>query len=62
MLQLGRSMPWPDALEALTGVRKMNATALRKYFEPLEQWLTDTNAVNGDIPGWTTSTGVRITL
>lgn len=62
MLQLGRSKPWPDALEALTGVRKMNATAIRSYFAPLERWLQETNLANGDVPGWTTSSGTAITL
>ena len=28
MLEMGQSRPWPDALEALTGERKMDATAI----------------------------------
>jgi peptidyl-dipeptidase A len=39
MLELGQSKPWPDALEALTGERKMDATAILEYFAPLRQWL-----------------------
>jgi hypothetical protein len=57
MLKLGRSRPWPDALEALTGERKMNATAIRAYFAPLEKWLEQTNLNNGDEPGWVDSNG-----
>lgn len=39
MLAMGQSRPWPDALEALTGEREMDATAILDYFAPLEQWL-----------------------
>jgi len=59
---MGSSKSWPDALEVITGVRKMDTTPIRKYFEPLEKWLIKKNAQNGDIPGWTTSKGVKITL
>jgi len=36
MLAMGQSRPWPDALEAMTGQREMDATAIRDYFAPLE--------------------------
>jgi peptidyl-dipeptidase A len=39
MLEMGRSQPWPDALEALTGERQMDATAIIDYFKPLKDWL-----------------------
>ena len=39
MLAMGASRPWPEALEALTGEREMDATALVEYFEPLQDWL-----------------------
>jgi peptidyl-dipeptidase A len=39
MLEMGQSRPWPDALEALTGERKMDATAMIDYFTPLKEWL-----------------------
>ena len=32
MLAMGRSRPWPDALETLTGQREMDATAILDYF------------------------------
>jgi len=41
MLSMGQSRPWPDALEALTGSRQMDATAIIDYFEPLSRWLDD---------------------
>jgi len=55
MLQMGSSQPWPVALEALTGETKMNARAIRAYFQPLEDWLRVTNWLNNDTPGWTTT-------
>ena len=52
MLELGSSLPWTDALEKLTGTRDMSAKPLSKFFEPLENWLKEANAINGDKPGW----------
>jgi peptidyl-dipeptidase A len=50
MLAMGQSRPWPDALEALTGQRKMDATAILDYFAPLKKWLDEQNA--GHQVGW----------
>jgi peptidyl-dipeptidase A len=44
MLQMGQSRPWPDALEALTGEREMDASAMLDYFAPLRVWLEQENA------------------
>jgi peptidyl-dipeptidase A len=40
---MGQSRPWPDALEALTGERKMDASAMLEYFAPLKKWLDEQN-------------------
>ena len=50
MLEMGLSRPWPDALEALTGQREMDATAIADYFAPLKKWLDEQNA--GHPVGW----------
>jgi peptidyl-dipeptidase A len=50
MLQMGQSKPWPDALEALTGERQIDADALLEYFAPLKQWLDEQN--KGQKAGW----------
>ena len=50
MLALGQSRPWPDALEALTGQRQMDASALLEYFAPLQKWLDEQN--RGKTIGW----------
>src|SRR3546814_21189838 len=34
MLTMGASRPWPDALEAFTGSREMDGTAMIAYFQP----------------------------
>jgi len=43
MLEMGASKPWPDALEAFTGQRDMDATALLEYFAPLMTYLEAQN-------------------
>lgn len=50
MLKMGRSKPWPDELEALTGQRQMDATAILDYFAPLKAWLDKQN--EGRQCGW----------
>ncbi len=50
MLAMGMSRPWPDALEALTGEREADASAIRDYFAPLQAWLDEQNA--GRSCGW----------
>jgi peptidyl-dipeptidase A len=43
MLHLGKSKPWKDIMEMMTGVPKMDTAAFREYFAPLEKWLTKYN-------------------
>jgi peptidyl-dipeptidase A len=50
MLAMGQSQPWPDALEALTGQRQMDASAILDYFAPLQKWLDEQN--KGQKTGW----------
>lgn len=52
MLKLGSSKPWPDAMEILTGQRKMDAKPLLRYFAPIHQWLKDENRRTGEYIGW----------
>jgi len=42
-LAMGTSHEWPDALEALTGDRKMESKGLLDYFLPLQRWLDEQN-------------------
>jgi peptidyl-dipeptidase A len=50
MLTMGLSRPWPDALEALTGSRQMDASAILDYFAPLDKWLDE--QIKGQKTGW----------
>ncbi len=43
MLAMGLSQPWPNALKAMTGEDKMDATAIIDYFAPLKKWLDEQN-------------------
>ena len=36
MLEMGASKPWPDALEAFTGTREMDGSAMISYFAPID--------------------------
>lgn len=52
MLSLGASKPWPEAMEVLTGERRMNADAILEYFKPLHVWLIEENKRLGAHIGW----------
>lgn len=49
-LEMGTSREWPDALETLTGDRRMDAAGLLEYFAPLQRWLDEQN--RGATIGW----------
>jgi peptidyl-dipeptidase A len=50
MLEMGRSRPWPDALEAFTGTRQMDGSSMVHYFQPLMTWMQEEN--RGSECGW----------
>jgi peptidyl-dipeptidase A len=50
MLSMGASRPWPEALAALGGGTRMDASALIEYFAPLQKWLDEQN--KGKPVGW----------
>ena len=50
MLKLGGSEPWQDALEKLTGARRIDAAPIIEYFQPLMEWLGEQN--KGQQCGW----------
>lgn len=52
---MGASRPWPDAMEAMTGQRELDASAFLEYFRPLEDWLVKTNKERGVQIGWEAS-------
>ena len=50
MLEMGASKPWPDALEAFTGTREIDGSAIVEYFDPLMVYLKEQN--EGQSCGW----------
>ncbi|ACT58300.1 M2 family metallopeptidase [Hirschia baltica] len=50
MMEMGASKPWPDALEAFTGTREMDGSAIIEYFDPLMTYLKEEN--EGRACGW----------
>ncbi|HTS33511.1 MAG TPA: M2 family metallopeptidase [Thermoplasmata archaeon] len=50
MLAMGARKEWPDALEVVTGDRRMDAKGLLEYFAPLQRWLDEQN--RGVPSGW----------
>lgn len=50
MLELGASQPWQNAFEKLTGTRRMDASAIIEYFQPLTNRLIEQN--RGRQCGW----------
>ena len=52
MLAMGKSRPWPEALEALTGQKQMDASAITDYFAPLQAWLDEQNKQSAAKLGW----------
>ncbi len=50
MMEMGASKPWPDALEAFTGSRKMDGSAIIAYFAPVMTHLKKEN--KGQQCGW----------
>jgi len=52
MLKQGESIPWPEALKKLAGTDVMDASIIREYFKPLEDWLKKDNEKHGEFVGW----------
>lgn len=53
LMEQGSSVPWGDALYAATGESRLNGSALREYFRPLEEWLQNENLRTNEFAGWT---------
>jgi peptidyl-dipeptidase A len=43
MMEMGSSQPWQDAMQAATGQRELDASAIIDYFAPLKTWLDKEN-------------------
>ncbi|GLH09213.1 uncharacterized protein GBIM_14318, partial [Gryllus bimaculatus] len=52
LMAAGSSAPWSEALYAATGQPRLNGSALRDFFRPLEEWLRQENLRTGEFVGW----------
>ena len=53
MLKMGKSKPWPEALEKLTGSKVLDVSAITEYFKSLNDWLVKQRQEIGYAPpGW----------
>lgn len=51
-MERGSSIPWQETLQEATGESKLDGSALREYFRPLEDWLRTENLRTGEVVGW----------
>jgi hypothetical protein len=52
-MEKGASVPWQDVLLETTGEARLDPSALREYFRPLEDWLRTENLRRNELVGWT---------
>lgn len=48
----GASQPWQEVLEETLGEGRLDGTALREYFAPLEEWLRQESLRTNEYVGW----------
>lgn len=58
-MERGSSIPWQETLREATGEFRLDGSALREYFRPLEDWLRTENLRTGEVVGWSYGKGER---
>lgn len=51
-MEKGASQPWQEVLQEVIGEGRLDGSALREYFRPLEEWLRNENLRNNEFVGW----------
>lgn len=51
-MEKGASQRWQELLQEVIGEGRLDGTALREYFRPLEEWLRQENLRNNEFVGW----------
>lgn len=51
-MESGSSENWRDTLSLAIGENKLDGSALREFFQPLEEWLRNENLRTGQFIGW----------
>lgn len=52
LMEKGSSQRWQELMEEVTGEGRLDGTALREYFRPLEEWLRQENLRTNEFVGW----------
>lgn len=52
IMEAGSSLPWHETLRLAIGENRLDASAVREYFRPLEEWLRNENLRTGEFIGW----------
>ncbi|XP_053696511.1 angiotensin-converting enzyme [Sabethes cyaneus] len=52
LMERGASEPWQQVLQEVIGEGRLDGTALREYFRPLEEWLRNENLRTNEFVGW----------
>lgn len=51
-MEKGSSLPWKEVLYQATGETRLDGSAMREYFRPLEEWLRNENLRTQEFVGW----------
>ncbi len=60
MLAMGKSRPWQDAFQNVTGYRELTAQPIKDYFEVLYNWMKEQRKKEGYSIGWETSSARNV--
>ncbi|KAK6617500.1 hypothetical protein RUM44_005088 [Polyplax serrata] len=52
IMRHGSSLTWNEVLSRATGENRLDGTAVRDFFRPLEEWLRNENLRTQEYPGW----------
>ncbi|XP_058124151.1 angiotensin-converting enzyme [Anopheles ziemanni] len=52
LMERGASQPWQQVLQEVIGEGRLDGSALREFFRPLEEWLRNENLRNNEYVGW----------
>lgn len=53
LMEKGTSQSWQNTMQEVLGEGRLDGSALREYFRPLEEWLRNENLRNQEFVGWT---------
>ena len=51
-MEKGSSLSWKEVLYQATGETRLDGSAMREYFRPLEDWLRNENLRTQEFVGW----------